>query len=66
MSKEKHYEMNIEPIEFIQKNEIPFCEANVIKYICRHRQKNGYADLIKAKNYIDYIIQNEYKKESPN
>ena len=65
MSKEKHYEMKIEPIEFIQKNKIPFCEGNVIKYIARHREKNGLQDLIKAKNYIDYIIEHEYKEEKP-
>ena len=43
-----HYkDMKIQPITFIQENNIPFCEANVIKYVCRHRNKNGLEDLLK-------------------
>ena len=57
-----HYqEMKIQPLEFIQENEIPFCEGNAIKYICRHRRKNGKEDLLKAITYIKKIIEKEYK-----
>lgn len=56
-----HYKtMKIQPIEFIHANNIPFCEANVIKYVCRHKQKNGLEDLLKAKHYIDLLIEMEY------
>jgi len=55
-----HYQMPIQPIEFIQKNNIPYCEANAIKYLCRHRKKNGAEDLLKAKQYIDFILEHEY------
>ena len=51
-----HYESPIEPIDFITANEIPFCEANVIKYVSRWRRKNGIEDLEKAKWYIDFLI----------
>ena len=58
-----HYkELAIQPIQFIHANSIPFMEANVIKYICRHKSKNGLADLEKAKHYIDLLIELEYKK----
>jgi len=58
-----HYkELVIQPIQFIHANNIPFMEANVIKYICRHKSKNGLADLEKAKHYIDLLIELEYKK----
>ncbi len=58
-----HYkELAIQPIQFIHANNIPFMEANVIKYICRHKSKNGLADLEKAKHYIDLLIELEYKK----
>jgi hypothetical protein len=58
-----HYkELVIQPIQFIYANNIPFMEANVIKYICRHKSKNGLADLEKAKHYIDLLIELEYKK----
>jgi hypothetical protein len=58
-----HYkELAIQPIQFIHANNIPFMEANVIKYVCRHRSKNGLADLEKAKHYIELLIELEYKK----
>ena len=57
-----HYkDMAIQPVEFIHANGIPFCEANAIKYLLRHRQKNGVEDLRKAKHYIDLLLQLEYQ-----
>lgn len=32
------------------------CTANVIKYICRWKSKNGLEDLNKAKWYLDRLI----------
>ena len=59
-----HYkEMKIQPIEFIHANNIPFAEANVIKYVTRWKSKNGIADLEKAKHYIELLIELESKKE---
>lgn len=56
-----HYKSyKIQPVEFIHANEIPFLEANVIKYIMRHKDKNGIEDLQKAKHYIDLLIDLEY------
>lgn len=49
----QHYKNYIiQPVEFIVKNDIAFLEANVIKYVCRHRNKNGIEDLEKAEHYI--------------
>lgn len=57
-----HYnKMKIQPIDFIYENNIPYMEANVIKYVCRHKSKNGLQDLEKAKHYIDLLIEREYK-----
>ena len=56
-----HYSsMTIQPIEYITKNDIRYCDGNVIKYVSRHREKNGIEDLKKAKHYIDMIIEMEY------
>lgn len=55
--KPEHYKMEITPIDFIMKNNIPFIEGNVIKYICRYKQKNGKEDLLKAKQYIDFLLE---------
>ena len=59
-----HYkDFPIQPVEFCQKNNIRYCEANVIKYVCRHRDKNGLEDLKKAKHYIDLLIELEYGED---
>jgi len=56
-----HYKsMAIQPVEFNHANNMPFIEGSVIKYICRHRNKNGLKDLEKAKHFIDLLIQLEY------
>ncbi len=50
----QHYKNYIiQPVEFIVKNDIAFLEANVIKYVCRHRAKNGLEDLEKAIHYLE-------------
>ena len=38
-------------------NGLDFCEGCVVKYISRWRQKNGLDDLLKARHYIDFIIE---------
>lgn len=59
-----HYkQFKIQPIEFIHANGLDFLQGNVVKYICRFRQKNGRADLEKAKHYIDLLIQLEYGED---
>lgn len=56
-----HYkDMNIQPVEFITANNIGFLEGSVIKYVCRHKSKNGKQDLEKAKHFIDLIIELGY------
>lgn len=49
----------IQPVTFLTKNKVPWCEANVIKYVMRWRTKNGIEDLRKAKHYIDLLIEIE-------
>jgi hypothetical protein len=52
-----HYDkMKIQPITFIVDNEIPFIEGNIIKYVCRWKDKGGVEDLKKAKHYLDILI----------
>lgn len=55
-----HYDMPIQPVEFIERNGLGFCVGNCIKYLCRYQKKNGKQDLEKAKHYIDLLIQLEY------
>lgn len=61
-----HYKaMKIQPIEFIHENNIPYLEGNVIKYVCRHREKGGIDDLRKAQHYIELLIHFEYRHMLP-
>jgi hypothetical protein len=53
----------IQPVEFIHKNNIPFIEGNIIKYILRHKSKNGIEDLKKARHYLDLLIESDYPNE---
>ena len=56
MSTPNHYNKSIEPRDYITANNLDFNEGNIIKYVSRWKQKNGLEDLIKAKNYLDYLI----------
>ncbi len=58
-----HYKnLAIQPVEFIHANSIGYFEGNVIKYVSRWRQKNGIADLEKAKHYIELLIELESRE----
>ena len=53
-----HYaSMTIQPIQFIVSNDIPYREGNAIKYICRHKNKNGKEDIQKAIHYLEMILE---------
>ena len=56
--KPKHYKMIISPLEFIMKNKLSFVVGNIIKYICRYKDKNGLEDLLKAREYLNILIDN--------
>jgi hypothetical protein len=52
-----HYKKyKIQPVEFIIKNNIGFVEGNIIKYVLRFKEKGGVQDLLKAKHYIELLI----------
>ena len=53
----KHYlKYKIQPVEVIIKNNIGFVEGNIIKYVLRFKEKGGVQDLLKAKHYIELLI----------
>lgn len=57
----QHYKtMSIQPVEFIEKNQIPYLEGNAIKYICRHASKGGAQDLDKAIHYLQLLKEMRY------
>lgn len=60
--KPNHYDMPITPIEYIERNGLGFSEGNVVKYISRHRYKNGAEDIHKAIQYCKLILKYEYNE----
>ena len=40
--------------------------SNVIKYICRWKKKDGLKDLKKAREYIDFLIEEVENEEKEN
>ena len=56
-----HYNnKKIQPIDYIIENALPYCEGNVIKYVTRHKEKNGAEDIRKAIHYLRFILAADY------
>ena len=56
-----HYQdLVIQPTDYIIKNNIPFAEGNVIKYVIRHKQKGKEQDIKKAIHYLSMILETTY------
>lgn len=56
-----HYQVKIQPWDFIHHNGIGYLAGNIIKYVSRYKTKNGLEDLYKAKHYIEKLIEEEHK-----
>lgn len=56
----------IEAFTFDLKGMEAVCTANILKYICRWKNKNGLQDLKKAQWYLDRLIEHveNLKKEN--
>lgn len=62
-----HYRaLAIQPSEFIHRNGLGWCEGNAIKYVCRHKAKNGRQDIEKAIHYLQLLLEWEYPDAPPN
>lgn len=58
-----HYKgFKIEPGFFINTNNLPFAEGNVIKYTCRHSLKGKAEDVKKAIHYLEMILERDYNE----
>jgi hypothetical protein len=53
-----HYKGSIEPWEAMLAWGLDPWACNVIKYVQRHRKKNGKEDLEKAVHYLEFMISN--------
>ena len=56
-----HYKhLSIQPAEYCQRNRLNFCESSVIKYVTRHRAKNGRQDIEKAIHFLNLLLEIDY------
>ena len=56
-----HYQKyKIQPSKFVVENEILYPEGCAIKYIVRHRDKNGKEDILKAIHFLEMILERDY------
>jgi hypothetical protein len=60
-----HYKnFAIQPVEFIEKNNLSFLEGCVIKRVCRHDAKAGAEDLRKAIHELQLLIELRYGEKA--
>ncbi len=58
VSHPQHYSRwEMEPIEFIAINDLPWWLSNLIKYTMRYDAKDGLQDLYKGRSYLDMKIR---------
>mgnify|MGYP001600473883 FL=1 len=50
-------------MDFVVANEIPYMDAQVMRYICRHDRKNGAEDVRKAMHYCEMILEKVYNEK---
>lgn len=47
-------------------NHLDFLQGNIIKYVCRYEGKNSVEDLMKARRYLDELINRTQTEEGRN
>jgi len=56
-----HYvKLAITPREYGFANNLDFDQINIIKYVTRHKDKNGKQDILKAIHYCELLLEREY------
>ena len=59
-----HYKnLKIQPMQYALENKLDYAQANVVKYVTRHKEKNGKEDLLKAIHNIELMIEFYYGDE---
>ena len=57
-----HYRTEIQHWDYVLANNIPYLEAQVIKYLTRWRKKGGLQDVYKARHFLEKLIEVEEAK----
>ena len=61
VSHPSHYaSKGIEPRKYISANKLDFNQGNIVKYVTRHKDKDGVKDIVKVITYARFILEEEY------
>jgi hypothetical protein len=52
---------DMQPIDVIDAFSLDFYEGSALKYLLRHRKKNGKEDILKAIHYLQLLLERQYK-----
>lgn len=52
-----HYMSPIQHWDYVIANNIPYLEAQIIKYVTRHDKKDGLKDLRKAQHFLEKLVE---------
>lgn len=63
-NEDQHYTGDVQPNDLIEAQELNFAEGNIIKLVCRYRDKGGLIDLGKSVFY-NYRLMIQWLKEHP-
>ena len=56
-----HYKnLKIQPMQYALENKLDYAQASVVKYVTRHKEKNGKEDLLKAIHNLELMIEFYY------
>lgn len=56
-----HYkDKPIQPVQYAMANKLGPCEFSVVKYVTRHKEKNGRQDIEKAIHFLQILLAAEY------
>lgn len=56
-----HYKhMKIQPMQYAEANKLTAGEHSVVKYVSRHRFKDGKKDLLKAIHCLELLLELHY------
>jgi hypothetical protein len=54
-----HYQTDIQHWDYVIANNIPYLEAQIIKYLTRWHDKDGHEDLKKAQHFLQKLFETE-------
>ena len=57
-----YYTKGIDCIDYIISHSMNYLEGNLVKYVTRYKFKNGLEDLLKARWYLDRLIEDYNEK----